>query len=52
MGAGRFSEGDPVTFEALVKNIGAATTADRVGVAFLIDGQYITFGAGVPHSSE
>jgi subtilase family serine protease len=44
LGAGRFSEGDPLTFEAMVRNIGTATTGDVVGVAFLIDDQYITFG--------
>jgi|GEM_PF-1227647 len=44
LGAGRFTEGDQLTFEASVKNIGAATTSDIVGVAFLVDGQYITFG--------
>jgi spore coat protein H len=44
MGSGRFSEGDKLTFEAMVKNIGTAPTRDLVGVAFFIDGQYITFG--------
>ncbi len=44
LGQGRFTAGDPLTFEASVKNIGAATTSDIVGVAFLVDGQYITFG--------
>ena len=46
LGAGRFSEGDLVTFEAMVRNIGSATTENVVGVAFLIDDQYITFGTG------
>ena len=48
LGTGRFTEGDRLTFEALVKNIGTATTGDVVGVAFLIDGQYITFGNTTP----
>ncbi|MEW5960121.1 MAG: CotH kinase family protein, partial [Chloroflexota bacterium] len=48
LGAGRFTEGDPLTFEAMVRNIGPAATGDTVGVAFLIDGQYITFGAAPP----
>jgi hypothetical protein len=41
---GRFTAGDHVTFEALVRNVGMATTGDVVGVAFLVDGQQITFG--------
>lgn len=44
LGAGRFTEGDELVFEAQVKNIGSAPTGDVVGVAFLVDGQYITFG--------
>ncbi len=48
MGQGRFSEGDPVVFEALVKNIGSATTGDVVGVAFLVDNRYITYGSAPP----
>ncbi len=48
MGAGRFNEGDELTFEATVKNIGSATTGNVVGVAFLVDGQYITFGNTSP----
>jgi uncharacterized lipoprotein YddW (UPF0748 family)/subtilase family serine protease len=41
---GRFSEDDNLTFEARVKNIGTAVTGSVVGVAFLVDGRYITFG--------
>jgi subtilase family serine protease len=52
MGTGRFSEGDSVTFEAMVKNIGAATTRDIVGVAFLVDDHYITFGTTSPMSPD
>ncbi len=48
MGQGRFSEGDMITFEALVRNIGGAVTRDVVGVAFLINGQQITFGTTSP----
>ncbi|HHJ06426.1 MAG TPA: hypothetical protein ENK24_02890, partial [Anaerolineae bacterium] len=48
MGQGRFNEGDPVIFEALVKNIGSAVTGDVVGVAFLVDNQYITYGSAPP----
>lgn len=44
LGAGRFTEGNELTFEAQVKNIGSAPTGEVVGVAFLVDGQYITFG--------
>jgi subtilase family serine protease len=44
IGNGRIIEGDQVTFEALIRNIGSAQTNDIVGVAFLVDGQYITFG--------
>jgi spore coat protein H len=47
-GNGRFSEGDAITFEAVVQNIGIAPTGDVVGVAFLVDGQYITFGTSPP----
>ncbi len=45
LGQSPFTEGDLLTFEALVKNIGGTATRDVVGVAFLIDGQQITFGA-------
>jgi len=48
MGQGRFSAGDAITFEAVVKNVGTAPTGGLVGVAFLIDGQYITFGTTAP----
>jgi subtilase family serine protease len=48
MGNGRFTEGDDITFEAVVQNIGTAPTGDVVGVAFLVDGQYITFGTSPP----
>ncbi len=44
MGGGRFAEGDAITFEAAVQNIGGAATGDVVGVAFLVDDRYITFG--------
>ena len=44
LGQGPFNEGDALTFDALVKNVGGASTGDVVGVAFLIDGQQITFG--------
>jgi spore coat protein H len=44
LGQGRFNEGDMLTFEALVRNIGTAATGDVVGVAFLINGQQLTFG--------
>jgi hypothetical protein len=37
--------GEPVTFQATVRNIGGAVTGDVVGVAFLVDGRYITYGA-------
>ena len=40
-GRGRLSGGDQVTFEAVVQNIGGGTTGDSVGVAFLVDGQYL-----------
>jgi uncharacterized lipoprotein YddW (UPF0748 family)/spore coat protein CotH len=50
LGSGRFNEGDPLTFEAQVANIGSAPTGEVVGVAFLVDGQYHTFGttAAIP----
>ncbi len=48
MGNGRFTEGDAITFEAMVRNIGSAVTGDVVGVAFLVNGQYITFGTAPP----
>ncbi|MBN1218605.1 MAG: CotH kinase family protein [Anaerolineae bacterium] len=48
MGNGSYREGDPITFEAMVKNIGATPTGNLVGVAFLVDGQYITFGITPP----
>jgi spore coat protein H len=48
MGQGRFSEGDAVSFEAVVGNIGTAPTGGIVGVAFLVDGRYITFGTTAP----
>jgi spore coat protein H len=48
MGQGRFKEGDAVTFEAVVRNIGSAVTGDLVGVAFLVDDRYITFGTTAP----
>jgi spore coat protein H len=48
MGNGRFSEGDAITFEAIVRNIGTAPTGNIVGVAFLVDDQYITFGTTAP----
>lgn len=41
---GRFSEGEAITFEALVQNIGSAPTGPVVGVAFSVNGQYVTFG--------
>jgi len=44
MGDGRFAEGDTITFEAAVQNIGGAPTGDVVGVAFLVNDRYITFG--------
>ena len=44
LGQGRFAPGDAVTFEAVVQNVGSTPTGDVVGVAFLVDGQYITFG--------
>jgi len=44
LGVGRFIEGDALVFEASVKNIGTAATGPVVGVAFWVDGQYITFG--------
>ncbi|GAB4427192.1 MAG: hypothetical protein Fur0044_25090 [Anaerolineae bacterium] len=44
LGQSRFNEGDLLTFEALVRNIGTAATGDVVGVAFLVNGQQITFG--------
>ncbi len=44
LGQGRFAPGDLVTFEAVVQNVGSNPTGDVVGVAFLVDGQYITFG--------
>jgi subtilase family serine protease len=51
LGNGRFSEGDDLTFEAIVRNIGPAPTGDTVGVAFMIDSQYITFGSAPPIGS-
>jgi subtilase family serine protease len=48
MGQGRFSEGDAITIEAVVRNIGSAPTGGIVGVAFLIDDRYITFGTTAP----
>lgn len=48
LGQGRFTEGDAVTFEAVVKNNGDAITGDVVGVAFFINEQYITFGTAAP----
>ncbi len=36
--------GQSLTFTAQVKNIGLALTGDVVGVAFWLDGQYLTFG--------
>ncbi|MFN8453917.1 MAG: CARDB domain-containing protein [Anaerolineae bacterium] len=50
LGLGPFFEGDTLTFEATIKNIGGAATADVVGVAFLVNGQQITFGttAAIP----
>jgi subtilase family serine protease len=50
LGQGPFFEGDLLTFEAVVKNIGGALTGDVVGVAFLVNGQQITFGtaAAIP----
>lgn len=48
LGQGSFSDGDEIAFEASVKNIGTAVTRDLVGVAFLIDGRYITFGTTAP----
>jgi subtilase family serine protease len=44
LGQTRFNEGDSLTFEALVRNVGTAATGDVVGVAFWVDGQQITFG--------
>lgn len=44
LGQSSFNEGDLLTFEALVRNVGTAATGDVVGVAFLVDGQQITFG--------
>ncbi|HXV42891.1 MAG TPA: CotH kinase family protein, partial [Anaerolineae bacterium] len=41
-------EGAPITFEATVRNIGGAITGSTVGVAFLVDGTYITFGSSPP----
>ncbi|MEM7347585.1 MAG: CARDB domain-containing protein, partial [Chloroflexota bacterium] len=35
-------------FEAVVSNVGTATTENSVGVAFSVDGQYITFGSTGP----
>ncbi|RME74919.1 MAG: hypothetical protein D6784_08990 [Chloroflexi bacterium] len=46
LGQGRIAEGDPLTFEAMVKNMGQSPTGDVVGVAFFVDGQYITYGVG------
>lgn len=44
LGQSSFNEGDLLTFEAVVRNVGTAATGNIVGVAFLIDGQQITFG--------
>lgn len=48
LGQTRVIEGEAVTFEAVVKNRGTAPTGDVVGVAFWVDGQYITFGTWQP----
>jgi hypothetical protein len=48
LGQIRVIEGDAVTFEAVVKNKGTAPTGAVVGVAFWVDGQYITFGTWQP----
>lgn len=37
-------QGDAVTFEATVRNIGGVSTNATVGVAFLVNGAYITYG--------
>jgi subtilase family serine protease len=47
-GQGRLTAGDRLTFEAVVKNVGSVATDDVVGVAFLVDGQYITYGITSP----
>jgi subtilase family serine protease len=50
--AGRFTEGESIYFEAQVKNIGTAITGNTVGVAFTLNGQYLTFGTTSPIEAE
>ncbi|MEM7343890.1 MAG: CotH kinase family protein, partial [Chloroflexota bacterium] len=46
--SGALVAGVPVTFSATVQNIGGSETSDIVGVAFLVDRAYVTFGTTAP----
>jgi hypothetical protein len=48
LGQAHLTEGDMVTFQVVVKNIGIVLTDDVVGVGLWVDGQYITYATCSP----